>query len=108
MAFHMMAAGKVPEFAMTQGEADQLAKAICNYLRHTDIKMTQKTQDFVSLIFAIGMIEGTRIIAATQGVKTRRQIMERQVAARPATGPAPANAGRVVPMTPGSIPGAPF
>lgn len=98
----MMAAAKVPEFAMTEPEAQQLSVAICNYLRHTDIRMTQKTQDFVALIMALAMVEGTRIIAATNGVKVRRQMMERQQARSGVTVP---DGGNVRPFMSGTIPG---
>jgi len=64
MVVHMLLAAKLaPEMAMTQPEADQLAEAICNYLRHTKIKMDAKTRDFWALMIVLGSVEGTRLLA---------------------------------------------
>jgi hypothetical protein len=72
MVFHMLLASKAPEFAITQEEADQLAQAICNYLRHTKVKLDPKTRDFGALILCLAMVEGTRLLALMQRVSAER------------------------------------
>lgn len=68
----MILANKAPEFAITQEEADQLAVAVCNYLRHTKVKVDEKTRDFGALILCLGMVEGTRLIAMLQRIAAER------------------------------------
>lgn len=63
MIFHIMLASKAPEFAITEQEAQQEAVAICNYLRHTKIKMDPKTRDTWTMIVCLLSVEGTRLIA---------------------------------------------
>ena len=63
MAFHMMLAQKLPEMAISPDEANQLAVALANYLRHSNAVVSQKTIDTLILVGAIGMIEGTRVMA---------------------------------------------
>lgn len=63
MIAHMMLERYSPRFHMDQPEADQLATAICNYLRHTKVKVDAKTRDFWTLLFVLATVEGTRIFA---------------------------------------------
>jgi hypothetical protein len=63
MVVHMMVASKMPEMAMTEEEAVAESTAICNYLKHTKIKIDPKTEAFYTMLTTIGMIEGTRLIA---------------------------------------------
>lgn len=97
----MVLAAKVPEFSMSQAEADQLSIAVCNYLRHTKFSVTEKQKDFGALIMALAMIEGTRIIAALKGVQRRRDQASTQEAVREAS----ARNGQIVQLQPGAFPG---
>ncbi len=54
-----------PSCAITESEADQLAKSTANVLRHYDIPMMdEKIADHISLAIALGGIYGTRIVNA--------------------------------------------
>jgi len=75
----MILANKAPEFAITQEEADQLAVAICNYLRHTKVKVDPKTRDFGALILCVAMVEGSRVIALLQRVAAERAASKKPV-----------------------------
>jgi hypothetical protein len=97
MAFHMMAAHKVPEMMISPDEAAQLATTMCNYLRHTSVAMSQKHIDLAALISAVVMIEGTRVVA----------IANRSRAAKNSAKAARAGVGNVVQMSPGQWPGMP-
>jgi hypothetical protein len=72
MIGHMMLSRVVPEFALDADEAQQLAEAICNYLRHTKVKVDPKTRDFLALLACCGMIYGPRLIAATNRAAAMR------------------------------------
>ena len=80
-AFHMMLASKLPEMMLSQKEADELALAICNYLRHSGGAVSQRNLDLMALIAALLMIEGTRLVAVV--TRTKR---EKRVQASAATG----------------------
>lgn len=58
----MFVANVFPRFAITEDEAQRLADAICNYLRHTKVKVDPKTRDLWALISCIAMVEGTRLV----------------------------------------------
>jgi predicted ATPase len=73
MMLHMTLATKVPEFAITEGEAEELAQKIANYARHSNVAVKQQTIDLVLLIGAVAMIEGTRVVAAATRIARERR-----------------------------------
>lgn len=94
MIFHMIAANKFPEMAVSEEEAKELSEAICNYLRHSNTVVSQKTKDLMVLVYAFAMIEGTRLIAvvnrkrheAEMQKNSRKGAVPNVVAFDPATG----------------------
>ena len=46
MIGHMMLARVIPEFALSEDEAQNLGEAICNYLRHTKVKVDPKIPEY--------------------------------------------------------------
>jgi hypothetical protein len=74
----MFVARVFPEFAITPDEAKQLADAICNYLRHTKIKVDPKTRDLWALILCVMMVEGTRALAVAQRLTGEKLAKKRQ------------------------------
>ncbi len=66
---HAMLAGisKAPEWAIDHAEADMLAKATSDVMRHYDIPgADQKTLDWLGLLYAAGMVYGTRLISTAK------------------------------------------
>lgn len=65
---------KIQEFKMEAAEAEVIAAASVNVLRHYDIgQQSQKAMDWIALIGAVGMVYGTRAIAyRTRTAKPRQ------------------------------------
>jgi hypothetical protein len=60
----LLNATKIEEFKMDVAEADAVALASVNVLRHYDIgQQSQKAMDWIALIGAVGAVYGTRAIA---------------------------------------------
>jgi len=73
MVAHMMLATKAPEFAMTEEEAINESKAICNYLAHTKVKIDPKTEAFVVMCGTILATEAPKIIMYVRRVAAERK-----------------------------------
>lgn len=73
---HMVVANKVPEFAISQDEANRLALAICNYARHSKLNISPQKADLMMLIGVVLMIEGPRAVAAVQRKKREKAAYE--------------------------------
>ena len=69
----MMLGSKMPEMIISQQEADQLAVAICNYLRHQNAVVSQKNLDLMALVAALLMVEGTRVVAIASRNKREKK-----------------------------------
>lgn len=55
---------KIPEFKMDAAEADAIASASVNVLRHYDIgQQSQKAMDWIALIGAVGIVYGPRVMS---------------------------------------------
>ena len=93
----MLLASKAPEMMISESEARQLAVAICNYLRHTSVAMSQKHIDLAALVSAVAMIEGTRFMAIA--TRARHEKASQKAAS--------AGTSNVVQMQPGAWPGMP-
>jgi hypothetical protein len=65
MSIHAMlsVALKVPEIALDQTEAAQLAAAIAGVERHYNVGFSEKSADWVNLFMVIGAVYGTRVMA---------------------------------------------
>ena len=91
MAAHMILAQKIPEMAMTIGEAEQLSTAVCNYLAHTKAKLDPKTEALMALIGVVAVVEGTRIIAVAgrkgRELKAAKMMQAEQTTVYPAVNP---------------------
>lgn len=68
---HAMLAGitKVPEIALTQDEAKQIAVATGNVARHYDLRQTQKQMDWAALLVSLGTIYGGKVFLAYNRVR---------------------------------------
>lgn len=77
MIGHMMLARVIPEFALAPDEAQQLGEAICNYLRHTKVKVDPKTRDLGALVLCCAMIYGPRLLAASNRAAAQRAARKR-------------------------------
>lgn len=53
---------KVPEIALTENEAEQLANAASKVARHYDITASQKAMDWGNLMIALAVIYGPRMV----------------------------------------------
>jgi hypothetical protein len=102
MIGHMFLGRVAPEFNIAEDEAKALAEAICNYLRHTKMKIDPKTRDFWALIMCVGMIEGPRVISMVGRVNAEKS------AAKAAARSQSQGTVNVVPMTHGGMAGAPI
>jgi len=76
MTVHMVAAARFPEMAMGEEEAFRLAVAICDYLKHSSIAVSAKNRDLMALLFALVMIEGTRVMAI--GARLKQEAAQRK------------------------------
>jgi hypothetical protein len=68
----MFVANAFPRFAISDAEAMKLAEAVCNYLRHTKLKVDPKTRDLYALIMCLAMVEGTRLIATVNDMRNAK------------------------------------
>lgn len=60
--FGIAAIAHAPDFALDAEEAEKLAKASCNVMRHYDVRTTQKAMDWAQLCIAMGVVYGPRIM----------------------------------------------
>lgn len=98
MFFHMMAANKFPEMAITEPEALELARAYVGWRKHYGYTLVDpKTEALLTLIIAFVLIEGTRI-----GRVAKRVGDEKRRAAEAARAAKAHPGGTVVPLHAGS------
>jgi hypothetical protein len=99
MIGHMMVSRVIPEFAINEDQARALAVAVCNYLRHTKIKVDPKTRDLWALVWCVCMVEGPCVFMFLQRISHEAQARKANQAMRDSA------SGKIVPITPPGAPG---
>lgn len=84
-----MLARTMPEFAITEAEALELAKAWCQWRSHYPGVMDPKTRDLLTLLGVVATVEGPRLMRASGRKAAERSARKTSEAAQKAAGPVP-------------------